>query len=150
MQVDTRQFGLVEYNDDAVVEFPHGLPAFETDTRFIVIEKPEIAPVIFLQSLIHPELCFLTLPIEAVDAHYRLEVPPEEARILTAGSDGAIASEDLLTLAIVTLREDGPPTANLMAPVVIYRKTRRGHQVIQPDATYSFEHPLIGSQEERC
>ena len=41
-----------------------------------------------------------------------------------------------------------PATANLMAPVVIHRRTRRARQIIQYDSEYHFEHPLGG--EDTC
>ena len=134
----TRRFGKVEYGDDAVVEFAEGLPAFEADTRFVLIEPPETAPVVFLQSIVHPELCFTTAPAVCIDHNFRLKAAETDLEPI-GGPTG-----DLLCLAILTLRDGHPPTANLMAPVVIHRRTRRGRQVIQYDSGYQFEHPLTG------
>lgn len=139
-QFHTRQLGTVEYEPDSVLEFPGGLPAFDDERQFVLIEKPESAPVIFLQSLSNPDLCFCTVPVQCVDADYRLNVSEEELKAL-GSQDG---TEGLLTLTILTLREDHAPTANLMAPVVIDRKTRRARQVIQYDSGYEFEKPLFG------
>lgn len=135
--IETPRFGRVEYNEDAVVEFEEGLPAFEQDTRFVLIERAETYPVVFLQSLVHPELCFTTVPAVCIDAQFRLQAAPEDLALV-----GGMA-EDLLCLAILTLREDRP-TANMMAPVVIHRRTRKARQMIQYDSGYLFEHPLGG------
>jgi flagellar assembly factor FliW len=143
---ETQRLGTVDYEENAVVHFPAGLPAFDTDTRFVLIERPEMAPVIFLQSLIHPELCFFSVPAVYVDRGFRLQAPAEELEAI--GGDG-----DLLCLALLTLREDRPPTANLMAPVVIHRGARLGRQIIQYDSGYQFEHPLRedpDKKEEPC
>lgn len=134
----TPRFGTVEYGEDAVVEFEEGLPAFESDTRFVLIEPPETAPVVFLQSIVHPELCFTTAPAACIDHNFRLKAAESDLEPI-----GGLAG-DLLCLAILTLRDDHPPTANLLAPVVIHRRTRRGRQVIQYDSGYLFEHPLTG------
>ncbi len=136
--LETPRFGKVEYGEEAVVEFTEGLPAFETDTRFVLIEPPETAPVVFLQSLVHPELCFTTAPAVCIDKGFRLKAA--EADLEGIGG----SAPDLLCLVILTLREDRVPTANLMAPVVIHRRTRRARQVIQYDSGYLFEHPLSG------
>lgn len=136
--LETPRFGKVEYGEEAVVEFAEGLPAFEADTRFVLIEPADTAPVVFLQSLVHPELCFTTAPAVCIDRGFRLKAGEAELEAI-----GGVA-EDLLCLAILTLREDRPATANLMAPVVIHRRTRKGRQVIQYDSGYLFEHPLGG------
>jgi flagellar assembly factor FliW len=80
------------------------------------------------------------VPAQCIDAAYDLKVGEEE--LVSLGSESG--TEGLLTLAILTLREDHAPTANLMAPVVIDRKTRRARQVIQYDSGYDFEKPLFG------
>ncbi|MBL8175154.1 MAG: flagellar assembly protein FliW [Bryobacterales bacterium] len=136
--LETPRFGKVEYGEEAVVEFAEGLPAFEADTKFVLIEPPETSPVVFLQSLVHVELCFTTVPAVCVDKGFQLKAA--EADLEAIGG----MSPDLLCLAILTLREDRTPTANLMAPVVIHRRTRQARQVIQYDSGYLFEHPIGG------
>jgi len=37
------------------------------------------------------------------------------------------------------------PTANLLAPVVVNLKTRRGLQAIQVDSSYSHQHPVLAA-----
>lgn len=138
----TRQFGLVEYTDDAVVSFDEGLPAFEHCRQFVLIERPETAPLIFLQSLDLADLCFLTLPAECIDPGYQLHLPPEEMEA---------HGQDVLCLAILTTPASGEATANLMAPVVIHRHTRKARQVIQDGSAYSFQHRLFEPEEKsRC
>ncbi len=147
----TRQFGTVEYGEDAVIEFPDGLPAFESDKRFVLLERPETGPLLFLQSLVHPELCFLALPVECIDRHYRIDLGPEDRAALgmEPAADG-VETGPLLCLAVLTVRDNQPPTANLMAPVVIHRLSRRGRQIIQYESAYSFEHVLETGQEGGC
>lgn len=138
--LETPQLGTVDYSEETIVEFAEGLPAFETQTRFVLVERTETAPILFLQSLDNAELCFLTVPVQAIQPDYELTSPIEDLRDL--GIDATTQNEDMLCLAILTARADRPPTANLMAPVVIHRHTRRARQVIQTDSQYSFEHPL--------
>lgn len=143
---ETTQFGPLEYDESAVVHFPSGLPAFEDETRFLLIEQTETAPVVFLQSLSTPRLLFLAVPASVVDAGFQLELLPDERARLELGAEGEIVNgRDYVTLAILTVREGGPATANLLAPVVIAARSRRAMQIIQAESGYSVEQPLAGA-----
>jgi flagellar assembly factor FliW len=143
--IDTPHFGTLEYSEDNVLEFPFGIPAFETETRFMALERPETAPVIFLQSLARPELVFMTLPVSLVDPGYQSGVTPEDLEALGLAPDRQPEEgREVLTLAVITVDEDRTATANLMAPVVVNVATRRALQAVQPDSGYSARHPLPG------
>src|SRR5947209_7786533 len=62
-EVNTRHFGIISFEDDAVIQFPQGLPAFESATRFVLIEQAAASPLIFLQSLDDPQLSFVAAPV---------------------------------------------------------------------------------------
>lgn len=131
----TEHLGLVEYDDTSVVEFREGIPAFPDAIQFVLIELPSMTPLIYLQCLSDPKLCFLTVPAICLDSSYRLTVGEEELREIGGG-------EEHLILAILTASDHAPPTANMVAPVVIHRGTRRGKQMIQLEGGYSFAHIL--------
>jgi flagellar assembly factor FliW len=141
--VQTEHFGWMDYEENSVVEFPSGLPGFEDERRFVAIEQPDAKPLVFLQSLSRPSLCFLTLPVLVVDPQYELAMTGEDLRALELPEDRRpqIGAE-VLCLAILSLTENQPPTANLLAPVVVNLRTRRALQAVRPDSTYSHQHPL--------
>jgi flagellar assembly factor FliW len=145
----SRHFGPIEYQDDATFEFPAGLPGFEHERRFVPIEHAASKPIVFLQSLTRPELCFITLPVLAVKKDYRLAVSPEDLRALALADDRQpVIGADVLCLALISVAEGRLPTANLLAPVVVNLRTRRAVQAIQEESAYSLQYPLLG--EERC
>jgi flagellar assembly factor FliW len=142
-QILTRQFGLLEFEASAVVEFPAGLPGFEDQTRFVLVERPAVAPVVFLQSLGLPQLCFLAVPIAEVDPAYNLAMTPEDLRQLGLDDQRQPPQGDeLVCLALLSAAEDGPLTANLLAPVVINLRARLAVQAVRMDSRYSHLHPL--------
>jgi flagellar assembly factor FliW len=150
--VDTKYFGILAYREEAVFEFPQGLPAFKEENRFVLIEMPENAPLVFLQSLRQPELCFLAFPILVADREYGLAVGREdlEALDLDGGRQPNLGSE-VLVLALVSLHFGFSATANLMAPIVLNLKTLRGLQAIRQDNLYSHQHPIQSySPEVAC
>lgn len=139
--IETKYFGTMSYEDEAVFDFPCGLPAFEEEKRFAFIEIAEYAPLVFLQSLTRPSLCFLALPVLSVDPEYRLELSSEDrAALELAGQAGG--GEGILGLALLSLHDGFPATANLMAPIAVNVRTRRALQAIRMDRRYSHQHPL--------
>lgn len=143
MKSETRYFGTVGCDEGRVIEFPAGLPGFEKRQRFVLLEDAERKPVIFLQSLDEPQLCFLTLPVLAVDPEYRLKIAAEDLRVLDlcAGRQPVIGGE-VECLVILAVADDGSVTANLLAPVVIHAGTRRAVQAVREDAIYGCRHRL--------
>jgi flagellar assembly factor FliW len=120
------------------LEFPKGIPAFETERRFRLTDRE---PLLFLESDRNPELSFLLLPVTLIDPDYKLALTVEDRATLEAS-----AESPLLCLAVITATDDSPPTANLLAPVVINLDRGRAVQAVRSDAVYSHKHPLL--QEE--
>jgi len=119
-------------------EFPLGLPAFEDEKRFLLIERAEFSPLVLLQSAVRPELRFVCAPPSILDPDYSFEISDEDQALLGQGP--------CQCLAILTFPSAGIPTANLMAPVVICHSTGRGMQIIQTLSSYSHCHPLRPSE----
>jgi flagellar assembly factor FliW len=138
----TRQFGPVEIDEGNVFEFPVGIPGFENERQFVCIEKPALRPLIFLQSTLNSDLCFITIPARSVEPGYELDLPPDELRVLGVEGPGESQASDLACLAIVCLAESGEATANLLGPVVLSRETRKGVQAVRDDRRYSALTPL--------
>ncbi|MGB9605535.1 MAG: flagellar assembly protein FliW [Bryobacteraceae bacterium] len=143
MLFQTRHFGLIEYGWEAVFHFPAGLPGFEDEHEFVALEQAHVRPIVFLQSLRRPDLCFITLPVQTIEPGYRLSLSAEELRLLELPAERQPElGREVLCLAIVAVAEGQPPTANLLAPVVINLANRRAVQAIMSDSGYSHRHPL--------
>jgi len=141
--VNSKHFGTLRYERGSVIRFPFGLPAFEDETEFLPVEDSVAGAVVFLQSLHSPGLLFITLPVQVVEPSYRLTLLPEELEALEFPSDAAPRiGRDVLCLVIVTMLPGKPPTANLMAPIVVNVKNNRAVQAIQIDSGYHHQHPL--------
>lgn len=148
--LDTRNFGGVSYTEDTEIEFPSGLPGFEDRRRFVALQFPETGPLLFLQSLDDASLCFITLPVQAVDPEYRLELSREDLAL--AGFPARRqprAGEDALCLTVLTIRESGT-TANLLAPLVVNLSNRKAVQSVAPGREYSHRHALAVEEAAVC
>jgi flagellar assembly factor FliW len=139
----THRFGALEYDESSVLTFPAGLPGFDGQPLFTLVGQPELAPVVFLQSLNAPELCFLAAPVLAIDAHYILALTREDLERL--GLDPLrqpVLNVNVLCLALLCTPENGPVTANLLAPIVVNLDTRIAAQAVRTDQRYSHRHQI--------
>jgi flagellar assembly factor FliW len=141
--VNTRRFGPLEYDESRVVSFPSGLPGFEHETRFVLLERPEWTPIVFLQSLHGADLCFLAAPVGTLDPGYSLSVTREDLQKLSLNEERQPNSdEQVLCLALLCAPENGPLTGNLLAPVVVNLRNRIAVQAVRVDARYSHQHAI--------
>jgi flagellar assembly factor FliW len=148
-ELETKQIGRITYNEKDILAFPAGLPGFDQERAFLLMAVPSAKPLLLLQSVRTPELCFMTLPVLSLDPAYRLNIAPEDLR--TLGFDETKQPEigpDVLCVAIVSVSEEKSPTANLLAPLVVNFKIQKGVQAIQVDSSYSHQHPLPAPEPE--
>lgn len=131
----TRCFGAPEYRDEAALLFPRGLPGFESCRRFVLREDPALAPLLHLQSIDVPELCFIALPVDSIDPGYQLWLAEEDRALLPEG-------EPVLVLALLSGSAGEGWSANLLAPVVIHLATRVAVQAVRGDRRYSHQQRL--------
>jgi flagellar assembly factor FliW len=142
--VQTRFFGELDYQNEALFRFPSGLPGFEDHRHFVFLKKPGLEPLMFLQSLHNRSLCFILLPMRAIDENFQIELTPDELREIDLDPGRTLViGQDILCAAMICSGEGNVPTANLMAPVVVNLHNNMGIQTIHPETNYSHRHPLL-------
>jgi flagellar assembly factor FliW len=135
--------GQFDFLEEDILSFTEGVPAFEALRRFLLLRKEEYAPFVFLASVDLPAVRFICIPVCLVDPDYRFELAAGEGA--AAGlKDGvySASSGDPLVLAIVTLPNSAPATANLASPVVLNAGLQRGAQLILTGVNHSHATPL--------
>jgi flagellar assembly factor FliW len=141
--VETKYFATLSYAAESVFNFPEGLPGFEEQKDFVLIDLPDSAPLVYLQSLTRVGLCFLAFPIQVVDRNYQLAIAPEDLEELALDPHSQpVQGHEALVLALISLHDGLVATANLMAPIALNLRTRRGLQAIRRDTLYSHQHPI--------
>lgn len=131
-------FGDLDYGPESVILFPLGIPAFETERRFIHLRAPQREPLISLQSASTPSLAFLALAVKDIVLQYEVELSDEDVDAL----GGVCSPEEVEVLALIAVSEGDQVTANLQAPVVIHPQRRLAVQSIQSNPAYSCSHPI--------
>ena len=145
-KVISPHFGAIQFTPGDQFVFPGGLPGFPFETAFVPIEIPEQFPLLYLQSLRTPDLCFVTLPVNSIVANYKFA--PDDGDLASIGlGPYAEPGSDMLCLALLCFGEDGTATANLRAPIVVNVKDRVASQMIQSDDHYPFRFELKPARE---
>jgi flagellar assembly factor FliW len=148
----TKYFGKVSCEPADSFHFPLGIPGYQDERSFVILNLPGKEPLVFLQSAQTPALCFLALPILVADPDYRLAVSFEDLQVLELEltRQPRIGSE-VLVLALLAIEEGASATANLLSPIVINLKNRLAVQAIRCDFAYSHRHPIPGlDRSEAC
>jgi flagellar assembly factor FliW len=114
------------------------LPGFEDRHRFVLLDQPELAPLVHLQSLEIGNLCFLAIPVRSIDPAYEASLSSDDRETLALEE----AHPPTLDLALLSASREGRLTANLLAPIVIDLATHRGVQAVRCDSRYSHQHAL--------
>ena len=133
MQINSQRFGVVELEDDAVLNFPEGIIGFPREQSFALIPHHGSTYLAWLQSVAKPELAF---PV--VSAHYFLEGYPDIPVSPAAHAAGVQGKEEEFAVLVVLCAPIGQPaTVNLLAPIVVNSETRTGAQVILDGSRFS-------------
>jgi flagellar assembly factor FliW len=123
--------------DGTALDFGGGIPGFP-GTRNFRLESltPDLRPFCVMRSVEEDGISFVLVPPGALFPDYTIEIDEQQVSNL-----GLQSAEDAVVLAIVTV---GPqPTANLLGPLVVNRRTRAAAQVVQHQSSYRAAEPLV-------
>ena len=97
-KVDTVRFGEIDVEEDKVVHFEQGIPAFEDEHEFIVIPYDAESPYYFMQSLATPDLAFLLTVPFVFFPEYEFELDDTTQKEL-----GIKQQEEVLLYVLITI-----------------------------------------------
>src|SRR4051812_23366364 len=142
--ISTRFFGELQYEAEAVFYFPSGIPGFEEYQQFLLIERAETRPLLFMQSCRNASLCFVAAPVSVAEPAYALELALDEVAMLDLPpeSETVGATGSTCCIGLITSSPGEAPTINLASPIVLNLQNRKGVQAVRADAQYSRRHPL--------
>lgn len=135
IRVVSQRFGTYEVPAAELVHLPDGLIGLPEAGRVALLEpKTPGAPFRYMLCVDQPEMAFLVCDPDHFFPGYSAQVPRP------SGADQG----DIAVLAIVTVPENPREmSANLLAPVVVDCRTRRGRQVILDVGQFSTRHRLL-------
>lgn len=139
-KINTLRFGELEIEEQDVVRFADGIPAFEDEHEFVVLPYEEGTPYMFLQSMMTPELAFLMTDPFVFFSDYSFELDDENMEKLEIKT-----MDDVLVCTLISVPRSGVAdmTTNLLAPVVINRHTMQARQIVLEKTQYTTKHRLF-------
>ena len=138
------KIGELEIDEEKVVRFEKGIPGFESLRDFIVVEKEESYPILWLVSLDSPNVAIPVIDPWLIRVDYTVDIDEETVKELEIES-----MEDLRILAVLVIPVGNPKdmTINLMAPIVINKRTGKGKQIIMENSGYGIRHKVVDEIE---
>lgn len=139
MNIETKYQGKIEINEERVITFANGIPAFEEETSFVLLPFEENTPFFVLQSTKTADLAFIVVnPFQFV-LNYQVELPDSTVEQLEIERQ-----EEVATFVMLTVREPFvETTANLQAPVIINAAKQKGKQLLMSDTHYKTKHNIF-------
>ena len=139
---------------DAIYYFTQGIPGFETNREFRLVEEEDV-PLAQLISVEDERIGFILMRPGVLFPNYRVEVDAENEEVLKlnkamneTGSSSTLPGEKpkvhVEIWAIVTLnRQDiSQSTLNLRAPIILNTDHKLGVQLILSDDRYFARQPI--------
>lgn len=132
MEMNTRYFGTINYNENNVVSFKSGIPGFEELHKFTLIDVENVDNLTCLQSLEDENVCFFMVPPATIVGNYDIDVNDEVVNEL-----GLQNQDEAEVYTILHVKEDAKETtANLKCPIIINTTTHKGVQGMLENTNY--------------
>jgi flagellar assembly factor FliW len=140
MRVETSRFGVLEVDDASVIELSEGMIGFADKKKFVVHEHRSGNMFKWLQSVEDGQLAFLIIEPKEFMPAYRPGLPKADAEAI-----GLKTAEDAVLYVTVVVPRDNPAkmSANLLGPIVVNSKNRRGRQIVLAAEEYSPNHSIL-------
>ncbi|OQP17252.1 flagellar assembly protein FliW [Geobacillus zalihae] len=138
MNIDTKYHGTVAVKEEDIIHFPHGLPGFTDEKRFVLLPLAD-TPFVILQSVETPALGFVLIEPFSYFPTYEIGLDDNTLEQLQITGEQDVALYVILTVA----DPFDDTTANLQAPIVINVHKRLGKQVILTNTDYKTKHRLF-------
>lgn len=137
--IQSTKLGPIAIDAERLITFPEGIPGFPEVKQYALVENDKGHPFFWLQAVEDPDLAFVVTDPLIFKPDYRPALSPEELKELEIDR-----LDDVLVLTILTIPQHDPLqlTANLLGPLVINSKTRKGKQFVLSDQNYSHREPL--------
>lgn len=139
MLINTKYHGEIEIDQENIIHFEHGIPSFEEEKKFTLLELGTDTPFIVLQSISTPALAFLVTDPFSFFPEYKVAIPDAVIEQLKIEEKETVA-----TFGILTVKEPFEETTiNLKGPIIINTKEKLGKQIVLNDIEYLTRHLIF-------
>ena len=142
MEIQSTRFGIIDVDDERIINMPRGLLGFPNHTRFALIQAGEENYFFWLQSIDEAGLAFVVTDPTIFFKDY--EVPlRDETKTELKLEEPAFAQ-----VFVVCNRIDEWLTGNLLGPIIVNAENRLSVQVVLTEKKWTTRQPLLRLQSE--
>ena len=139
MQLNTKHFGEITFEENDILTFEEGLPGFDMERNFILLTDAPNDLFSWLQSADDGDLAFVLMDVKQLIPDYNPQIPPQALEGL---------QEPLSCYNIAVVPENiNDLRVNLKAPIMISKQLRKGKQVIASNEEYGIRHYIFEETE---
>lgn len=138
LRIETKYLGEIEIKKENTISFEAGLPGFEDETEFVLLDISKQVIFQILQSTKTPDLAFFVVNPYLLYEDYTIELKDSIIEALSIKNE-----KEVVILAVMTLKQPfSDSTINLKAPLVINLTTKQAKQYILNDEKYSMKETI--------
>ncbi|HAR61948.1 MAG: flagellar assembly protein FliW [Candidatus Margulisiibacteriota bacterium] len=139
MDIITTRFGTLTINEQDIIHIEKGLMGFEKESNYILRPSGKNQLFGWLQSTENPALAFVVTNPFDFYVNYEFDLENEDLEELHISS-----VEDVYVLTILTIPANPQNiSANLIAPIIINNKNKKGKQIILKSNKYQTKHFIL-------
>lgn len=139
MIIQTKYHGEMKINRDNIITFESGIPSFEEEKKYTLLELGEDTAYFVLQSITTSSIAFLVTNPFNFYPEYEFAIPDMVIEKLNIGN-----KEDVAIFGILTVKDPFEQTTiNLKGPVIINSKEKLGKQVVLNEGNYHTKHLIF-------
>ena len=137
MRIQTDRFGTFEVDDKDPIHFPQGMIGFPSEKQFVLLRHRDDSAIGWLQSTTNPALAF---PVVSIDA---LAVAYPAITAAPAPGQTEVEADPHAVMAVLCASAGQPATVNLLAPIVVNVRSRKGAQILLEGTKFSTSEPFV-------
>lgn len=127
-----------------IITFEAGLIGLPQLKVFALVEDETSLPIRLMECVSVPNFVFVVINPFTIYPNYDIEISDEDAAEL-----GVKSAAEVLVLSIVTVPEDLRfVTANLLSPIIVNMRTKRGKQILLTDTDYPINYRILREAPE--
>ncbi|MEJ8778806.1 flagellar assembly protein FliW [Pseudogracilibacillus sp. ICA-222130] len=141
MKIKTKYLNEVVIEEEKIIHFEQGIPGFQEEKNFALLDLPNNDLLQILQSIETKEIAFIVTNPHIFYPAYEFTLEDYVVDALHIEKE-----KDIAILTIMTIHEPfAKSTINLKAPIIINTRNKKGKQFILNDETFKMKAAISNS-----
>jgi flagellar assembly factor FliW len=145
MEIKTRDFGIINAEEEDIIEFTSGLYGFEEYKKYVILKDNPDDNIMYLQCAENGDLSFVLIDPYSIFHDYEPSMVHEDLEELNVKSENELR---FLVIAIIR-KKIKDSVVNLKSPIAINPQLKTAKQSILQNLEYPLRYPILCVEGER-